>query len=60
MLLNDYTMAESNLAKAVAVDGILMSNARHLLENLYRSQHMQSLAGLEEVIAKAKKEIGFR
>jgi len=59
MLLNDYTMAESNLAKAVAVDGILMPNARHLLEELYKSQHRQSLAGLEEVIAKARKEIGF-
>jgi tetratricopeptide (TPR) repeat protein len=59
MLLNDYAMAEANLAKAVAVDGILMPNARHLLEDLYKSQHRQSLAGLEEVIAKAKKEIGF-
>ena len=59
MLLNDYAMAESNLAKAVAVDGILMPNARHLLEDLYKGQHRQSLVGLEEVIARAKKEIGF-
>jgi hypothetical protein len=59
MLLNDYAMAESNLAKAVAVDGILMPNARLLLEDLYKSQHKQSLAGLEEVIAKARKEIGL-
>ena len=50
---------KSNLAKAVAVDGILMPNARLLLENLYKSQHKQSLAGLEEIIAKARKEIGF-
>jgi hypothetical protein len=59
MLLNDYAMAESNLAKAVAVDGILMPNARFLLEDLYKSQHKQSLAGLEEIIAKARKEIGL-
>jgi hypothetical protein len=59
MLLNDYVVAESNLAKAVAVDGILMPNARLLLEDLYKSQHKQSLAGLEEVIAKARKEIGL-
>jgi hypothetical protein len=59
MLLDDYAMAESNLAKAVAVDGILMPNARLLLEDVYKSQHKQSLAGLEEVIAKARKEIGF-
>lgn len=59
MLLNDYATAESNLARAVAVDGILMPNARLLLEDLYKSQHKQSLAGLEEVIAKARKEIGF-
>jgi len=59
MLLNDYAMAESNLAKAVAVDGILMPNARLLLEDLYKSQHKQSLAGLEEIIAKARKEIGL-
>ncbi len=59
MLLDDYAMAESNLAKAVAVDGILMPNARLLLEDVYKSQHKQSLAGLEEVIAKARKGIGF-
>ena len=59
MLLNDYAMAESNLAKAVAVDGILMPNARLFLEDLYKSQHKQSLAGLEDVIAKARKAIGF-
>jgi hypothetical protein len=59
MLLNDYAMAESNLAKAVAVDGILMPNARLLLEDLYKSQHKQSLVGLEEIIAKARKEIGL-
>jgi len=59
ILLNDYAMAESNLAKAVAVDGILMPNARHLLVDLYKNQHGQSLDGLEEVIAKARKEIGL-
>lgn len=58
-ILNDYQHAESNLAKAVAVNGIVVTNARNLLEEIYRSQHNQSLAGLELVIARAKAELGF-
>ena len=57
-ILNDYPNAESNLAKAVAVNGIVMASARSLLEEIYKSQHHQSLVGLEQVIAKAKAEIG--
>jgi tetratricopeptide (TPR) repeat protein len=58
-ILNDYRNAESNLAKAVAVNGIVATNARNLLEEIYRSQHNQSLAGLDLVIAKAKAELGL-
>jgi len=58
-ILDDYPNAESNLAKAVAVNGIVMASARSLLEEIYRSRHNQSLVGLEQVIAKAKTEIGL-
>jgi tetratricopeptide (TPR) repeat protein len=58
-ILNDYPDAESNLAKAVAVNGIIVASARNLLEEIYKSQHNQSLNGLEQVIAKAKAELGL-
>jgi tetratricopeptide (TPR) repeat protein len=58
-ILDDYPNAESNLAKAVAINGIVMASARSLLEEIYRSRHNQSLIGLEQVIAKAKAEIGL-
>lgn len=58
-ILNDYPNAESNLARAVAVNGIVMASARSLLEGIYKSQHNQSLIGLEQVIAKAKAELGI-
>jgi tetratricopeptide (TPR) repeat protein len=57
-ILDDYPNAESDLARAVAVSGIVMASARSLLEDIYRSRHNQSLVGLEQVIAKAKAEIG--
>jgi tetratricopeptide (TPR) repeat protein len=56
---NDYPNAESNLAKAVAVNGIVMASARSFLEEIYKSQHRQSLNGLDQVIAKAKAELGL-
>ncbi len=56
-ILNDYPNAESNLAKAVVVNGIIMGSARRLLEEVYKSRHKQSLEGLEQVIAKAKTEL---
>ena len=58
-ILNDYPKAEAYLAKAVAVNGIVMASARSLLEQIYKSQHNQSLNGLEQVIAKAKAELGL-
>jgi tetratricopeptide (TPR) repeat protein len=57
-ILNDYPNAESNLAKAVAVNGIVMASAHRLLEEVYKSRHKQSLEGLDEVIARAKAELG--
>jgi len=56
-ILNNYPAAEGNLAKAVAVNGIVMASARNLLEEIYKSQHKQSLTGLDQVIARAKAEI---
>ncbi len=58
-ILNDYPNAESNLAKAVAVNAIVVASARSLLEEIYKSQHMQSLNGLDQVIARAKAELGI-
>ncbi len=58
-ILNDYPNAESNLAKAVAVNAIVVASARTLLEDIYRSQHMQSLDGIDQVIARARAELGI-
>ncbi len=58
-ILNNYEGAESSLAKAVAVNGALAQNARTLLEDIYKGKHNNSLDGLEEVIARAKKELGL-
>jgi hypothetical protein len=59
VVLNDYPNAESNLAKAVAVNGIVTASARTLLEEIYKSQHNQSLNGLEQIIARAKADLRF-
>ena len=59
-ILNDYPNAESNLAKAVAVGGVVMASARSLLEEIYKSRHNQSTEGLDQVIAHARAEIGSR
>ena len=58
-ILNDYPNADSNLERAVAVNGIVMASARSLLEEVYRSQHNQSLNGLDQVIAKARAALGL-
>jgi tetratricopeptide (TPR) repeat protein len=59
VFLNDYANAESNLAKAVAVNGVAASNARSTLEDIYKKQHKNSLDGLDKVVAKAKSELGL-
>jgi tetratricopeptide (TPR) repeat protein len=58
-ILDDYTEAESNLARSVAIGGVVMASARILLEEIYRSRHNQSLNGLDLVIARAKAELGL-
>lgn len=58
-LLNDYPAAESNLAKAVALNGAMAAIARNVLEGLYKVTHKNSLEGLESVIAKARAELGI-
>ncbi len=57
---NDYPNAESNLAKAVALNGIVLASARSYLEEIYKSQHRQSLDGLDKVIASAKADLGIQ
>ncbi len=56
---NDYPNAESNLAKAVAINGTVMASARAYLEDIYRARHNKSLSGLEVVIAKARADLGL-
>jgi tetratricopeptide (TPR) repeat protein len=58
-VLDDYGEAESNLAKAVAINGIVAAGARSLLEEIYKSRHKQSLNGLELIIAKARAALGI-
>lgn len=57
--LNDYSNAESNLAKAIVLNGHVSSIARSLLEEFYKSQNKGSLDGLDQVLAKAKTELGI-
>jgi tetratricopeptide (TPR) repeat protein len=57
--LNDYPNAESSLAKAVALNGPALNNAKSTLQEIYKRQHKNSLEGLDEVIAKAKAELGI-
>ena len=58
VFINDYSNAESNLAKAVAVNGAVAPNAKVLLEEIYKTKN-KSLDGLDKVIAKAKGELGI-
>ena len=59
-ILNNYADAEASLARSVAINGVVVSGARMLLEEIYRSRHNQSLSGLSRVIAAAKAEFGIR
>jgi tetratricopeptide (TPR) repeat protein len=56
---DDYGNAESYLARAVAVNGIVAASARSLLEEIYRSRHDQTLLGLEQVIGRARVDLGL-
>jgi len=57
--LNDYPNAESSLARAVALNGPALSNARSTLQDIYKRQHKNSLEGLDKVLAKARVELGI-
>jgi hypothetical protein len=59
MILNDYPNAEASLAKAVVLNGVATASARTLLEEIYRSRHNQSLDGLEQVLLKARTDLGI-
>lgn len=58
-ILNDYPNAESSLAKCVVLNGSVSSIARSLLEEFYKSEHKGSLDGLDQILAKAKSELGI-
>jgi tetratricopeptide (TPR) repeat protein len=58
-VLNDYGNAESYFARAVAVNGIVAASARSLLEEIYRSRHDQTLLGLDQVIGRARVDLGL-
>lgn len=57
-VLGDYSLAETTLAKAAAMDGPFSPEARSKLEELFRAQH-KSMDGLDEVIARARSELGI-
>ena len=58
-VLNDYPNAESNLAKCAVLTGSVASAAKSLLEDFYKKQHNGSLDGLDQVMAKARSELGI-
>ncbi len=58
-LLEDYSNAESNLAKATVIAGQISSLSRPMLEQIYKSHHNGSLDGLDQVLANAKKQLGL-
>jgi tetratricopeptide (TPR) repeat protein len=58
-ILNDYANSESNLARASVVNGTISGIAKSTLETLYKSQHQDSIEGLDKVLAKAKTDLGI-
>jgi tetratricopeptide (TPR) repeat protein len=58
-LMDDYPNAEPNLAKAIVISGQVSAISRALLEELYKGQHNGNLNGLDQVLAKAKTELGI-
>jgi tetratricopeptide (TPR) repeat protein len=58
-LLNNYPDSETNLARAAAVNGTVSAIAKSTLETLYKSQHKNSIEGLDTVLAKAKSDLGL-
>jgi tetratricopeptide (TPR) repeat protein len=50
--------AMGSLAKAVVLEGALVDIARENLETIYRAIHRDSLDGLDEVIEKARTDLG--
>jgi len=58
-ILNDYPNAESNLAKCAVLNGAVSSVAKSLLEEFYKARHNGSLEGLDQVLAKARSELGI-
>jgi len=59
VFLNDYANAESNLAKAVVLNGVASSNARNTLEAIFRQAHNNTLQGLDAVLEKARRDLSL-
>jgi tetratricopeptide (TPR) repeat protein len=58
-LLNNYPNAETNLARASVVNGVVSPMAKSTLETIYKNEHKNSLDGLDKVLAKAKSDLGI-
>jgi hypothetical protein len=48
-----------NLARASVVNGTVSPIAKSTLETIYKSQHKNSIEGLDKVLAKAKSDLGM-
>ena len=46
-------------AKCVTLNGQLAKRAQQYLEDLYKARHNNTLDGLDQVLAKAKSELGI-
>jgi lipopolysaccharide biosynthesis regulator YciM len=55
----DQTGAIQSFAKAVVLNKQYAPKAKQYLEDLYKAEHNNSLDGLDEVLAKAKTELGI-
>jgi tetratricopeptide (TPR) repeat protein len=55
----DQEGAIEDFAKCVALNKTYSSRAQKYLEDLYKAQHNNSLEGLDEVLAKAKSDLGI-
>jgi tetratricopeptide (TPR) repeat protein len=51
--------AIDSFAKCVVLNGQLAARAKQYLEDLYKARHNNTLDGIEEVMAKAKTELGM-
>jgi hypothetical protein len=51
--------AIDSFAKCVVLNGQLAQRAKQYMEDLYKARHSNSLDGIDQVLAKAKSELGI-